>query len=264
MPLEVTRRVFVIDGKPGRDACPHPRAIASTAAARRDAHREATALIAANDNAPPKPRLRDRHTRPAWTWLAKKDAKAAASLWLIARGLLPADNDNHPEPGMTSLDTRNDGTPRGARVAPQPKRDYLDLPAALPSPLDPPATSWKVTADLPDHDFHPDCRFGYCAPAVAAGAWFMGAAGGVGQSKIGKSRGDARRQDEPDMPEIPDRFFVVIENMLARADLAGIGRALGYNGGYADRAGGRALLDAGEWAVKAVEAHWPHLEAEAA
>lgn len=235
---------------------------------RADLWQQANAILKAdNDNNPParKPRIRNRSTRPAWNWLRKQDERAAAALWLVARRMLPvADNDNSPSDakGM-GLERRKDGKPRGKNAAPMSLESYLALPSVQPRLGDAEYVagrlqgwgSWyEVKPQRQVFDFHPDCRHGFCAPAIAYGASFMGAQSGLGQPKAGKQRGDARRVEEPDLPAMPDRIFVIIEAMLARADLAGIGRALGYGGGYADRMGGKAMREAGRWALGVVSA----------
>lgn len=111
-----------------------------------------------------------------------------------------------------------------------------------------------IKPQRPDYPFHADCRFGFCAPAIADGALFLGAASGLSEPKAGKRKGDARKVGEPVLPPMPGRIVATIEAMLARADLGGVGRALGYNGGYADRAGGVAMREAGRWAVAALKA----------
>jgi hypothetical protein len=245
-------------------------AIARTAEARRNASLDASALLAANDNKPPKPRVRYRGTRPAWNWLNRHDAREAAALWLVARGLLPedaflqADNDND-KPG--GLDMRPSGTPRGSRLVPV-RRDFIDLHDTQ-SPMHPepePSRARTVhestVAVKPQRDvfdFHPDCRFGYCAPAVADGAWFMAAAG-LGSVKRGKRGGDARCVEEPDI-EIPDSVLVTIEAMLSGATLAGVGEMHGAKGGDRDVKGKVMMLRAGAWAMEAVKERWQALAA---
>lgn len=163
-------------------------AIAQTATARKDAHRAASELLAANDNAPRCERVRFRGQRPAWNWLARKDAQKAAALWLVARGLLPADNDNHA-PELDGVDMRPSGTPRAARRPVATVGSYLDLPAAAASPLAATglpravaerewwnAAGFAIKPQRDCFDFRPGCRFGYCAPAVAAGAMVHGGA----------------------------------------------------------------------------------------
>ncbi len=234
--------------------------LARTTAARSKACREATALLAANDNKPSKRRVRYRGGRPALAWLAKRDAVAAAALWLLARYRLPEDSDNI-EPGLTGVDTRDDGTPRGPRR--QPVRGYLELPAAIASSLRAEglrrpiagngwwnAAGFAIKPQREIFDFHPDCRHGFCAPEVADGAMFLGSIGGLGKPKKGKQKGDPRRIEGPDLPEMPDAVLVTVEAILARATLSGIGETHGYSGGYADRAGKRLLIAAGQWAKK--------------
>jgi hypothetical protein len=238
-------------------------AIAGTAEARKAAHRKATELLAANDNTTPDERVRYRGNRPAWNWLSRKDAKKAAALWLVARGLLPADNDNHA-PELEGVDTRKDGSARGPRQVPV-RKDYIDLPASFPSPLTATglpravaerewhnAAGFVIKEQRPDMPFAEDCRFGFCAPAVAEGAWFM-AASGLGSVKKGKSRGDIRRVEEPEF-EIPDAVRLTIEAVLSRATLGRLGEMHGYAGQYATRQGRRLMMEAGAWAVGATQA----------
>lgn len=237
---------------------PLDAALAHTAPSRAKASRLASRLIAANDNTPPKPRIRYRGTRPAWNWLAKQDKRAAAALWLVARQMLPAaSNDNH-EPGLTNIDRRKDGKPRGPDEPDFDAESYLALPAVLPRFGDAPPTEselrgWhsdgltiKRQRQPDDFPLYPFGRFVRCRPGVA---WHYGSmVEPVGKSRPGVSRGDARRVDLPELPDIPDRTFLVIETMLAGGTLAAIGEALGYHGGYMDRAGRRAMRDAGTWA----------------
>ncbi|EFG8199621.1 hypothetical protein BMB17_004825, partial [Escherichia coli] len=195
---------------------------------------DADALIAANDNKAPQERIRFRGQRPAWNWLRKQDERAAAALWLVARRMLPdAANDNH-EPGLGGLDRREDGKARGPNVRPASVEGYLALPCEKPRLGDAPRVAmdfwWRDQIDRnpeprayaikPQRDvfaFHSNCRFGFCAPAVAYGAHFLGAAGGLGKPKMGKRRGDIRRIDDTELPEMPDRILAIIEAMLSRA-----------------------------------------------
>jgi hypothetical protein len=243
-------------------------AIARTAKARRKAEREADKLIAANDNKKPKPRVRYRGTRPAWNWLAKQDERAAALLWLAARHMLPeADNDNR-EPGMKHLDRRKDGRPRGPQEPEFDAGTYLALPAARSSPLSAvglaraPVTNpgWfnaagfaiKPQRQRGEYPSSPLCRFTRC---VTGTAWQYGSLiETVGKARPGKSRGDVRRVNEPDMPEMPDDVFVTVEAMLSGATLAGVGEMHGARGGYADVKGKQAMLAAGAWALSAIDA----------
>ncbi|MGE0280823.1 MAG: hypothetical protein AB7P20_09455 [Rhizobiaceae bacterium] len=299
--MHLNADLLVVDEVNDNVRLPSRYALARTAAARRAAEKTADQLLAANDNEPPKKRIRSRSLRPAWNWLKKEDKRAAAALWLFARRMLPeAANDNVVEPGLTSLDRRRDGKPRGpnknlneAQYAPRPVDPTLPLwrgkidggylarrrpnarvlcgtEAHLAQPgvrarlgdLESAATTnysgwhsgvFAIKPQRPAYPFHPDCRFGYCAPAIAEGATFLGAAGGLGKAKAGKRKGDVRKVDEQDLPNMPDRIFLTIELMLARADLAGVGRAHGYKGGYADRVGKRAMREAGRWALDALK-----------
>lgn len=230
--------------------------------------RRADAILRANpEPKQPAVRVRYRGTRPAWNWLKKHDEHAAAALWLVARDRLPmeAANDNEPAKGL-GMDRRKDGKPRGRNSDPRSIDAYLALPAVKPRLSDPepePARTgnWdgesrgitiKPQRDV--FDFHPDCRFGYCAPAIADGAIFLGAEGGLGKPKIGKQRGDIRRVEAPETPRPPEEVDTVIEVMLSGGNVADVGKALGAKGGYADRRGGAALLAAGQWAKAAIAA----------
>lgn len=229
-------------------------------------------LVAANDNKSAGREALFRGGRPAWNWLAKNNQHGAACLWLIARPRLPQPvNDNHIETAGMGLDRRKDGKARGKDRPPRNAESYLALPGIRPrlgdAPPEPaPEPWWRGLADRYDEepritlkqqrdcfDFQPDCRFGFCAPAVAEGAFFIGAQGGLGQPKLGKSRGDIRRVAEPSWPTPPDEIDTVIEAVLARATVAGVGEALGARGGYADRRGAKALTAAARWAVQVVE-----------
>lgn len=237
------------------------------AAQRRCLELEATKILAANPE--PRPtvtRIRYRGTRPAITWLSKRDPEGAAALWLIARERLPleAANDNEPSKGMV-VDRNKDGRARGPRVAPRNLAAYLALPGVKPRLGDAPAeparrTGWwnaagfAIKPQIEEYQFHRDCRFGFCAPAIADGAIFLGAIGGSGAAKAGKLRGDRRRVDGGDPSDVPTEVDTVIEAALAGGNVADVGRALGAKGGYADRRGGAALRAAGAWAKVAVAA----------
>lgn len=229
---------------------------------------EADAILKANpEPKTPAVRIRYRGQRPAWNWLRKQDEKGAAALWLVCRDRLPpeAANDNQPTKGM-GVDRRKDGNPRGKNPDPRSLDAYLALPSVIPrlgdaEPQPIRRAGWdgesRGISIKPQRDvfnFHPDCRFGYCAPAIAEGAIFLGAQGGLGQPKMGKRRGDVRRLDEPAMPAPSEEVDTVIEAVLAGATVAGVGEALGANGGYADRRGGAALLAAAKWARAALAA----------
>jgi hypothetical protein len=228
----------------------------------------AEAILKANPEPKnPAVRIRYRGGRPAMNWLKKHDEKGAAALWLVARDRLPpeADNDNEPTKGK-GIDRRKDGKPRGRDPDPRSLGAYLALPCDKPRLGDAPPepirrAGWdgesrgitiKPQRDV--FDFHPNCRFGFCAPAIANGAIFLGAEGGLGQPKMGKQRGDVRRVDGPDLPKPPEEVDTVIETMLSGGNVADIGKALGARGGHADRRGGAALLAAGRWAKMALAA----------
>ncbi|MGX9574078.1 hypothetical protein [Mesorhizobium sp. f-mel] len=221
------------------------------------------AFLKANPQPPqPTARIRYRGGRPAMNWLAKHDARGAASLWLIARQRQPEGaNDNQADAEGMGIDRRKDDKPRGKNPDPRSLDAYIALPAERPrlGDAEPQAVrlrGWFKWFDLKPQreafDFHPDCRFGFCAPAIAEGAIFLGSIGGLGQPKMGKCRGDIRRQDKPETPTPSEEIDTVIEVILARGNVADVGRALGAKGGGADRRGGRALRDAGRWAAAAI------------
>ncbi|MDR9782287.1 hypothetical protein [Rhizobium redzepovicii] len=247
-----------------------------------------TRPVAANDNAPsrqhmlrvadeilkanpepkqPSVRIRHRGTRPAWNWLKKHDEMGAAAFWLFARERLPEDaaNDNEPVDGL-SADRRKDGKLRGKNADPLGIDAYLKLPGIKPRLGDPESQSFSwsgwfsdVTTVKPqrkpgDYPLHRHGSFTKCASAVAPGAFFLGLAGGLGQEKLGKRRGDIRRVEAADLPDIPDDVNTIIELVLSGANVSDIGRALGARGGYVDRRGGAALLAAGRWARMAIAA----------
>ncbi|MER8858988.1 hypothetical protein NKI09_15195 [Mesorhizobium sp. M0757] len=228
---------------------------------------EATdAFLRANPDKHQSVRIRYRGGRPALNWLKKHDEKGAAALWLIARERLPqAANDNLPtEAGLNIDRSRKDGKPRGRNPDPRSLEAYVALPAAKPrlgdaEPEPARMGNWDGSArgitmkpQRQDFEFSPDCRFGFCEPAIAPGAFFLGAIGGRGRPKPGKSRGDIRFAacDEP--ANLPVDIDSVIEVILSGGNVADIGKAFGAKGGYADRRGGAELLAAGRWAKQAV------------
>jgi len=210
-------------------------------------------------------RIRYRGKRPAWNWLQKSDRDGAAALWLIARERLPleAANDNKPSEEM-GIDRRKDGKPRGQDPDPRSLDAYLALPSVQPrlGDSDTNPVHWSgwhsdVVAIKPqrqpgEYPMHPFGRFTRCLPAIAEGAVFLGAQGGLGQPKIGKQRGDVRRVDEPTIATPPEEVDTGIEVILSGGNVSDVGKALGAKGGYADRRGGAALLAAGGWAKRAV------------
>lgn len=228
----------------------------------------ADAILKANPEPQSSVRIRFRGLRPAWNWLRKRDEKGAAALWLIARERLPqAANDNLPtEAGLNVDRSRKDGKPRGKNADPRSLEAYLELPSAKPrlgdpEPVQAQTGNWdgasrcvsiKRQRKSGDYEFYPLGRFTKCKTAIAPGAIFLGAIGGLGQPKAGKRRGDIRSQPAADSATPPDEIDTVIETVLAGGNVADVGRALGANGGYADRRGGKALLDAGRWAVSAL------------
>lgn len=245
-----------------------------TASARLDAERLATRLIADNDNTPPTGREPFyRGGRPAFNWAAKSDRYGAACLWLIARQRLPPDmivaNDNEPKTG--GLDVRRNGQARGKTTPKTTLGEHLDIPAVLPRLGDAPPRGWTPAGhtriDLKHQDmaiagnrqFRVDRAlsaafrsYGACADAVAPGAIFLGAESGLGTPRPGKSRGSPLRAEEPDFGEPPEDVDYVLELMLAREDLAGIGRAFGARGRYADKKGKALLFRAMTWAMAKV------------
>lgn len=234
---------------------------------RKDMLHLADAILKANpEPKQPAVRIRYRGGRPAMNWLRKHDERGAAALWLVARDRLPPEAANDNEPSATSLDRRKDGKPRGRNPDPRSLEAYMDLPAVKPrlgdaEPEPAHCGNWDgesrgitIKPQRPDMPFHPDCRFGFCAPAIASGAIFLGAEGGLGQPKIGKNRGDVRRVDEPEKPQPSEEVDAVIEAMLAGGNVADVGKALGAKGGYADRRGRAAILAAARWAKTALAA----------
>lgn len=134
------------------------------------------------------------------------------------------------------------------RQQPDRQSRYLDLGGTpmLPSMPAPYACDGRppLKEQRPDMPFRDGCRFGYCAPAVAKGAHWLG----------GVMKGKPAAQMPaplPDRPDVPDDVAVILEMALARATYEQIGRERGYSGGYADRAGKRAFLSAVE-AIKAI------------
>lgn len=82
-----------------------------------------------------------------------------------------------------------------------------------------------------------------CPPAIARGARFMGGLVAANGVAIPPAPNWEPREVKP----LP----AVLEEVGARGTLADIGVRLGYRGGYADRAGGKALLKAGRALVAA-------------
>ncbi|RWF66637.1 hypothetical protein [Mesorhizobium sp.] len=81
---------------------------------------------------------------------------------------------------------------------------------------------------------------------VAKGARFAGGITGRCQTASAATVGKA---EEP--PKMDERTEQVLEEVAARGTLESLGNALGYSGGYADRAGQKALLAAGRALVSA-------------
>jgi len=238
-----------------------------TASARNAAERLATKLIAANDNTAPKGRESvSRHTRPAMNWSMKHDPFGAACLWMIARTRLPDDtivaNDNEPIEG--GLDIRRNGTARGKKKTKASLGSHLDLPPVLPRLGDPeprpvePCGYTRIDL-LPQNDVDElsddFVSYGSCSDGVASlGIDFIGAKSGLGTPRPGKSKGDARKVDEHEFDDPPDDINLVIETVLARGDLATVGRAFGAQGRYADKKGAELLRKTMAWAKAQIEA----------
>lgn len=236
-----------------------------TPAARTRLTNIATKLIADNDNTPLQGRAPVyRGGRPAMNWATKQDEYGAACLWLIARSRLPhsvvAANDNEPTQG--GLDVRRNGTARGKSKLKASLGEHLSLPAVLPRLGDgePEAVQpcgytrldilpQRGVTQLSD-DF---TSFGACADAVAPGAEFIGALSGLGTPRPGKSKGSPLKADEPDLPEPPPEVDYVIELLLARENVSGIGRAFGATGRYQDKKGAALLRQAMTWAKEQEE-----------
>lgn len=241
-----------------------------TERARIQAERAADKFLAANDNTPPKGRApMYRGTRPAFNWAAKRDRYGAACLWMLARQRLadaeaPA-NDNRPQ---GSLDVRRNGVARGPSRAKSNLGAHLSRPAVI-APLgsaepQPVAAAGHCRVDLKDQDLavyeegqfaldrnlSADFRsFASCADALPAlGCDFIGAESGLGTPRPGKSRGSPLKAEEPDFPEPPPEIDYVIELILARENVAGIGKAFGSSGRYCDKKGAALITKAMEWA----------------
>lgn len=235
-----------------------------TESARSAAERLATKLIAANDNEPPKGREPVyRGTRPAMNWSMKNDDYGAACLWLIARQRLPdsvvAANDNEPPQG--GLDVRRNGVARGKSKAKTNLGAHLALPAVIPrlgdgarQPVEPCGhTRHDIRPQNDVDELSDDFRsFGACADAVAPGAEFIGAESGLGTPRPGKSRGSRLKAEEPTFDEPPPDIDYVIELLMARENVSGIGRAFGATGRYQDKKGAAMLAKAMAWAKEQI------------
>ncbi|MBP1848493.1 hypothetical protein J2046_006789 [Rhizobium petrolearium] len=236
-----------------------------TELARQAAERMATKFIAANDNTPPKGRTPVyRGGRPAMNWAAKQDRYGAACLWLIARQRLPdsvvvAANDNEPARG--GLDVRKNGTARGKSKVKSNLGAYLALPAVLPrlgdgepQPVQP--CGYTRLDILPQNEVdeisYDFVSYGACADAVAVGATFLGAEGGLGTPRPGKSKGSPLKAEEPDFGEPPPEIDYIIELMMACENVSSIGKAFGATGRYQDKKGAALLRRAMAWAKERV------------
>lgn len=226
-------------------------------------------ILKANPDKRASVRIRYRGGRPAWNWLEKHDMEGAAALWLVARERLPqAANDNLPtEAGLNVDRSRKDGRPRGKNPDPRSLDAYMALPAVklrLGDAEQEPARTgnWDAVSRgvsiksqewiHPNAVFTPATRFSFHPPAIAVGASFLGAIGGLGQLKMGKRRGDVRLAGCADPANPPPDVDSVIEVILSGGNVADVGKAFGAKGGYADRRGGAELLAAGRWAKRAV------------
>lgn len=216
-------------------------------------------FLAANDNAPPKGRAPVyRGGRPAFNWAAKQDRYGAACLWMLARQRIPyaemPANDNRPQGG---LDVRRNGVARGPVKTKANLGAHLALPAVIdplgsadPQPVIPAGHSRIETKPQNQiRNLSPNFRsFASCADAVPDGVEFIGAESGLGTPRPGKSRGSPLKAEEPDFPEPPPELDYVIELILARENLAGIGKAFGSSGRYCDKKGAALITKAMEWA----------------
>jgi hypothetical protein len=231
-----------------------------TASARSNAERLADRFLTANDNTPPKTKEPvHRGGRPAFNWAAKQDKVGAACLWLIARQRLPdaivAANDNAPSDG--GLDTRKNGTARGKSRLKISLGKHLAQPAVVPrlgdgepQPLE--RCGYTRMHIQPQNDvteLSDDFRsYGACGDVIAPGAIFIGAESGLGTPRPGKSRGSPLRAEDPDFGEPPPDVDYVIELLMARENVAGIGKAFGAIGRYQDKKGAAMLAKAMAWA----------------
>lgn len=232
-----------------------------TLTARNDAERLANKYLAANDNTPPKGRAPvHRGGRPAFNWAAKQDRYGAACLWLIARQRLPDSvviaNDNEPPQG--GLDIRRNGTARGKKKTKASLGSHLDLPPVLPrlgdgepQPVEP--CGYTRLDILPQNDVDElsddFVSYGSCSDGIASlGIDFIGAESGLGTPRPGKSKGSPIRAEDLSFDDPPPDIDYVIELLMSRENLAGIGEAFGARGRYQDRKGAAMLAKAMEWA----------------
>ncbi len=230
-----------------------------TATARNRLDSIATKYLAANDNTPPKGREPTyRGNRPAWNWAAKQDEHGAACLWLIARQRLPAEevpaNDNQPAGG---LDVRRNGVARGPTKVRKPLGEHLAIPGVIPplgsaepQPVTPAGHSRvEIKPQNTVRTLSPNFRcFASCGDAVAEGATFIGAESGLGTPRPGKSRGSPLKADELEFAVPPPEVDYVLELILARENVAGIGKAFGATGRYQDKKGAELIRQAMTWA----------------
>jgi hypothetical protein len=80
-----------------------------------------------------------------------------------------------------------------------------------------------------------------CPTAIVKGARFIGGISGRSQTA---SPGVIGKIEEP--AKLEARVEGIVDEVASRGTLESIGVKLGYRGGYADRAGGKALLEAGK------------------
>lgn len=180
-------------------------------------------------------------------------------MWLIARQRLPeamvAANDNEPL-SVGGLDTRRNGA-RGKSKLRISLGEHMALPAVLPrlgdgDPQPAQPCGYTRMDVLPQNEvveLSDNFRsYGACGEVVAPGAIFIGAESGLGTPRPGKSRGSPLRAEEPDFGEPPRDVDYVIELLMARENVAGIGKAFGATGRYQDRKGAAMLSKAMAWA----------------
>lgn len=88
-----------------------------------------------------------------------------------------------------------------------------------------------------------------CPVAIARNARFMGGITALKETRNNPVYG----KWEPETPDISDTSLIVLDELQARGTLTDIGLCLGYQGGYADRAGGKAVMTAGKELIAANE-----------
>ncbi|MFN3832145.1 MAG: hypothetical protein ACK4SQ_07960 [Allorhizobium sp.] len=245
-----------------------------TPAARYRLEAAADKYLAANDNTPRKGRAPVfRGERPAFNWAAKQDDYGAACLWMIARQRLPIEhepaNDNKQQGG---LDVRKNGVARGKSKFKASLGEHLSIPGAIPplgsaepQPVTPAGHSRVETKDqdlsvhnngtfIVDRNLTADFRsFGSCADALPThGCDFIGAESGLGTPRPGKSKGSPLRAEDPEFATPPPEIEYVLELILARENVAGIGKAFGAMGRYQDKKGAKLIRAAMAWAKEQI------------